>query len=162
MIGNITEEADRAAEVFFRAVERMAERDPDGTLQVLSEFTGPDDLVAAQRAWGLATIAPLITAHVMRRHFADQIPAGSLWTVESFSALPIEQTVEASALTAVRVLVEHLNNPLGAGTDVTVDMVAAHAREHGPEGVGALVIELLNVAAFLWREGAFETKGSGQ
>ena len=159
MTGSMTEEADRAAEVFFTAVRRMADGDADGTLRALEEFTGPNDLVAMQRAWGLATIAPLIIAHVMRRHFADQVPADGLWTLQSFNDLPIEQAVEASSLAAARLLVEHLNAPIGEGTEPGLDMLQAHAREHGPEGVGAMVIELLKVAAYLWRAGAFETNG---
>lgn len=164
MSGSTPLEAWRCTEAFLRAVELFAEGDFEGSARTLEEYTTYDPETAERNTWSLVSVAPMITAQVMRRHYAGRVEPDAMWSIEAIgdTGLPIEKTSEPSALAATRAVVEHLNAPVGKGTDPALDLAVAHFRQHGPEGVMDMIVECVRLAASLWHRDAASEWPRGQ
>lgn len=139
---------------YLTAIEHAATNDMASASEVLTGHL-TDDEAARKWVWGLAGAAPMMAAHGLRQIHGDNTPPGGVWSIKNVPGIRIDRATDPHTLAAFHAVVEHLNHPDGAGTEPALDIVTAHYRQHGTEGVVRIVVELVKYGGFLWREGAF-------
>ena len=138
---NGDEAMDIAMQV-YRFAEMAARGEAGRCADALAGWIG-EGAVGALRTHYVATTAPLVAMGLMRAHFPHEVTPDQFWIMERLPGAGADVHRDA----VCQVLVRFLNDDIDTG----LDMVGAHLKVHGDEGLCKFAIEAVILLAGIIR-----------
>lgn len=132
------DEAMDIAMQVYRFAEMAANGDTARAADAIAGWigTGP---VAPLRAHYIASTAPLVTMGLMRKNFPHHVTPDEFWVLERLPGA--DNDVHRNAV--CQVLVRFLNDDHGTG----LDLIGAHIKVHGDDGLLSFALEAIVLLA---------------
>lgn len=145
------EEAMRVAELFLNTAIEHNKNGTDKAIDLIDEFyTYEDPALVSRRIWAWASVGPVIAAAGIKKLNIPPPGDGELWGIENVPG-PKEKP-DPSLLAALQAVVGHLNDDPA----LAMDVMSAHYKVAGHEGLISMTFELIALCSFLVKEGAFK------
>jgi hypothetical protein len=136
------DEAMDIALTIYRFAEMAANGETDRCAGALAGWIG-EGPVAALRTHYVATTAPLVAMGLMRKNFPHELSPEAFWIMERRPGAVDDVTRDA----VCQVLVRFLNDDHATG----LDMIGAHLKVHGDEGLCKFAVEAVVLLAGIIR-----------
>lgn len=150
-----TDRSQAAAQLFMDLTHHVANGQRAEAMKAVQAYSGEDPRTALLDVIAVTALAPFVIAIGLRRLGYPSRPGG----IHIFGPAAHRGSVEQALMYLM--ITEHLNRTDEAETAAyTADVVQAHFRQRGGQGLALLLFALVDYSAHIMRLGAYDT-GAG-